>query len=362
MSHRATHSVHLQREDGSVSLFPVSPNIVSLRAVSAAKKEVTPVRLVSHRGRIASAAFSLFLMAFTLGGSPVFVGATLSYFRDDEVSRNNIFAAASLAFRLNPGEVTEEISLGESVYLAPKFTPDDETLPIMYRVSAEIVGEATPLCSQLVATGTTSPFFYTGQLTSLVTEPASTTGHGLLEISLASADGIAAGAMCTVDIVYRGWHKDSPENSGYTDEERDRFAFVFVAADVEPLVEELVVDEPEVEAVPENTEPEAPSAEPEPLPIPNPEPSPEPAPEPEVQNFSPSGGGNSEPSEPTNEPTPQDGAPPGGDSSSDAESTEPPPAEIQTETPPTTATVPDTPSAETPPADVPVPETPPAIE
>ena len=244
-------------------------------------------------------------------------------------------------------EVTEEISLGESVFLEPKFTPDDETLPIMYRVSAEIVGEPTPLCSQLVATGTTSPFFYTGQLTELVTEPASTTGHGLLEVSLASADGVAPGATCTVDIVYRGWHKDSPENSGYTDEERDRFAFVIVAAE-EEVAEDVVVDEPAPEPEPNNVEPEAPPVEPEPEPIPEPEPTPEPLPEPEpeVQNFSPSGGGgDTEPTEPLNEPVPQNGAPEGGDSSPDAEAPEPP-----AEAPPA-----ETPAVEEPPVEVPPP-------
>lgn len=361
MNSKATHTVHIKNEDGSVALFPVSPNVVSLRTVPAAKKEVTPVRLVSRRARMGTAVFSLFLMTFTLGGSPLFVGATLSYFRDDEVSRNNIFAAASLAFNLNPGEVTEEISLDESVFLAPKFTPDDATLPIMYRVSAEIVGEPTPLCSQLMANGTTSPFFYTGQLTSLITEPATTTGHGLLEVSLASADGIAAGAQCTVDIVYRGWHQDSLENSGYTDEERDRFTFVYVAPEAEVAPD--IVPEPTVteESVSESEE-MPPPAEENPAPVPEPTPAPEPTQEPEqtpvpiVENFSPSGGNSTEPSEPVNDPIPEDGAPEGDDTSSDTENPAPPP-----ETAPENSPA-ETPPAEAPPVDVPTPEASPATE
>lgn len=281
--------VHVVREDGTIAFVPVSRHVLSFKK----RARAAAVNSVSHtRGQFLSTVFALVLVAITFGGSPFVLGSTISFFRDDEVSRNNMFTAASLGFNLNPGDVSVAITEGETVLVSPKFTPDSGTLPITYRISAEVVGEHTPLCSQLVAVGTTSPLLYTGPLTELVTEPATAIGHGHIGVSLASVDGVAPDSSCTVAIVYRGWNADLPENKGYTDEERDTFTFVYRAEEIieetapETVTEgqsESMPDEAPQEAVPE---PETPPSEEVPV-VP---PSDESAPEPVVENFSPSGG------------------------------------------------------------------------
>ena len=55
-----------------------------------------------------------------------------------------------------------------------------------------------------------------------------------MQISLPDATGLSDGDECTVHFVYRGWSKDAPEGTGYTDEERDSFKFIFKGAAIEP--------------------------------------------------------------------------------------------------------------------------------
>jgi hypothetical protein len=105
----------------------------------------------------------------------------------------------------------------------------------MYRVTAEEPAElagAQPLCSMLMASGTT-PFVYSGPLLGIATDATTTPGRWSLDVSLPEADGIFSDAECTVHFVYRAWHKDSPEGTGYTDEKFDSFTFVFDAPEPE---------------------------------------------------------------------------------------------------------------------------------
>lgn len=320
MNARGIQHVTAKSDDGRIVLFPVSQHVLSFRSqeapgqtrVEAPQEHTTPRSTFWQR--FTSSTFTVFLLAMTFGGSPLALGATISYFRDDEVSRGNMFAAGILGFNLNPGEVTEEIAAGGSVIIQPKFTPDDGAFPIEYRVTSAVVGEHTPLCSLLIANGTTSPLVYSGPIVELVTEPATTTGHGFLEVSLPLADGISDGAVCTVDIIYRGWHVGAEDNTGYTDEESDRFTFVYRAP-----VEEIIEDVPLVEETPLPTE--EPQEETGALEVPPEPPVEQPAPssgdtteateqppvvEPVVENFSPSGGSTNEPS---GEPVPSGDAP-----------------------------------------------------
>lgn len=185
---------------------------------------------------------------------------TISYFRDEEVSRSNLFAAGFLGFRLNPGEVTIPIEEGGSTTISPLFTPLPNTFDITYRVRAEVVGDETPLCGYIMATGTTSPYLYSGPLTYLVTNPATTTGHGNLEITLPQAPYVPDGDRCTIALVYRGWFTDAPENTGYTDEKRDTFTFVY-SAPQQPVTTNVAQSESEgTPPPPEDQNTDTPSA------------------------------------------------------------------------------------------------------
>lgn len=317
--------LRIPRHDGVTIRFPVSEYVLKLE--NGAKQNT---RRVVHTFSKQSASFALMLVlcASSIGityGNPV---STLSYFRDDETSRMNLFAAGMLGFRLNPGDVTVPISVGDHVYLAPLFSPDSNSFPIQYRVHAETL-EDSPLCTFLEAAGTSSPYFYTGALKDLHTETATSTGHGLLEVTLPSAANIANGTSCTIALVYEGWYEGAQENTGYTDREQDTFTFVLNAP--EPPAPAATVVVPAEENT-EDTPP--PSVTDEPATPPSEDTSPEePTPPEEV------------PAPPTDTETTTDTPP-----SPPAET--PPPVEENSSEPP-----PETPPQEAPPSEPPV-ETP----
>ncbi len=241
--------------DGVQVPFPVSRHIVRIRA-SAAQ---TPTRS-SFFAQSASLALTLALCISSFSMSFGNIDNTLSYFRDEETSRDNAFAAGSLGFRLNPGEVTLPIHAGDRIQISPLFEPDSESLSMKYRVRAEIL-EDSSLCNLLEAHGTSSPYLYSGALRTLVTAPATTTGHGNLEVTLASAANIANGTRCSIALVYKSWHEAAPEGTGYSDEERDIFTFV-LDAPAENTQENTQVDtlltpaaEPQTDATPEESPP-----------------------------------------------------------------------------------------------------------
>ena len=234
--------------DGVHRAFPMSKHVLDAK-----RMHVTDLRRNTHkiegptsirhwRPSLVQQASSLVLMialcASSYGVTYSKLNSTLSYFRDTETSFGNMLGAGSLNFDLNPGEVSMPIEQGQHIILAPLFTPDSHTFPIEYRVHAEMIGEPTPLCSLLQATGTTSPFVYSGLLRDLLTDPATTTGHGHLDVFLPDASVLGDGASCTIALVYQGWHAGALEGTGYTDEERDTFTFVYTAPEPEPAIEE----------------------------------------------------------------------------------------------------------------------------
>ncbi len=216
--------VRIPTVDGGTVQFPVSRHVLSLPGL----KKIRQWRpsLVQQASALV---LVLSLFASSYGITYGKLQSTLAYFRDDETSRANVFAAISLDFLMNPGEVSTPIEAGGEIFLRPLMKTESGSSPIMYRAFIEEVGTPAPLCGLLLAVATTSPFVYSGALTSLSTEATTTTGHWGLSISLPDATGLSDGEKCTVHLVYRGWNKDAPENTGYTDEERDSFTFIFKA-------------------------------------------------------------------------------------------------------------------------------------
>lgn len=219
--------VRIPKIDGVAVRIPVSDFVLNLKK----NPQVLGARIknTSFAQRSSAFVFTIVLCAASFGVTHANPIDTLSYFRDKEVSRANLFAAGFLGFRLNPGDVTIPITEGGEANLSPLFAPLPDTFAIKYRVRAEIVGDETPLCALLQASGTSTPYLYSGALKDLVTEPATTTGHGNLSVTLPSATDVPDGTQCTIALVYRGWFVDAPENTGYTDQKKDTFTFVYSA-------------------------------------------------------------------------------------------------------------------------------------
>ncbi len=313
--------------DGVTTAFPISKHVLDTSGAKPGADSGTGFIAGKVRRFIPTVArpattLAILLCVWTMSiGSSYAGSSTMAYFRDAESSSANAFAAGSLSFDLNPGEVVVPIEAGDTVTLNPRFMPHDG-FPIAYRVQAHLAGDPSTFCSRLHASGTTTPFEYAGQLTSLVTAPSSAEGHGHLEVTLTDATDLISGMQCTVDLVYTGWHADMPEGAGYTDEKFDRFVFEFVSEEaemqmaapatdevpeevvddgapedvVEEIAEEPVEEPTPIEEVVEETAPEevpqelveTPETneevvEEEPIvePMPEPEPTPEPTPEPE---------------------------------------------------------------------------------
>lgn len=223
--------------DGMWVKFPISNHILDAK-----KARVAFARARTWRPSLmqqgASFALMLALWASSYGITYGTINPTLSYFRDSELSRNNIFKAGLLDFRVNPGHEALTIEEGGSVFLLPLMEPFVSSFPIMYRVHVEETADPSPLCALLEAHATTSPFLYDGKLALLSTGTTTTSGHWGVDVALPSAPDLVDGATCDVDFVYSGWDKDAPEGTGYTDEERHSFTFIFSKPVPESVAEE----------------------------------------------------------------------------------------------------------------------------
>ena len=208
----------------SVHMLDLSPRVPQVRP--------TPLRRTMF-AQLATLGFVLCLSASSFGLTYGKINGTISYFRDDENSRGNVFSAGLLGFRVNPGHETVTIAEAGSVFLFPLMQPDSGSSPIMYRIRVEETASTSALCSLLTAEGTSSPFIYSGKLRTMSTEATTTFGHWGVQVLLPDATGLSDGDQCEVDFVYTGWNKDAPEGTGYTDEERDSFTFIYSAPSTE---------------------------------------------------------------------------------------------------------------------------------
>jgi hypothetical protein len=150
---------------------------------------------------------------------------TASYFRDDELSQNNLFQAGMLGFSVQSQGVgyTFEPNDPDSAFEVSVIMPGVGSLPAHYRVHSEQTGGSAALCQALHASATTSPLIFDGPLMSLAT--STDVGLSQLSISLPSSSGLTD-SSCNIDLVYDAW-AGSDSGSGYTDERRVPLTFFF---------------------------------------------------------------------------------------------------------------------------------------
>ncbi|MBI5456681.1 lamin tail domain-containing protein [Candidatus Kaiserbacteria bacterium] len=211
--------------EGTIEKFPVSRHVLSLPRLK--KIDLWKPSLVQQ---VSALVLVVSLFASSYGVTYGQLQATLAYFRDDETSSNNILQAGALDFTVSPdGDVSAIVEAGEHLVI-PIMTPEPGTFPTMYRIVTEEFDGPNTMCTLLDADATTTPFTYTGDLLALTVTATTTSGAWPLEISLPSVLGLVEGDECVVDLVYRGWHKDVPENTGYTDEEKVRITLTYTAS------------------------------------------------------------------------------------------------------------------------------------
>src|SRR3989344_970785 len=172
--------------------------------------------------------FTVVVALFSFGN----IGYTFSYLSDTETSSGNSFLAGLLDFLVNlgnDGTLNVTMTATSTATIVPLVTPEAGSLPTLYKVTAEQTGGSSVFCNALNASATTSPFIYNGPLLSLLTVATTTSGTWNLGVTLATTTGLTHGDICTIDLVYRGWHPDAPEYTGFTDEERVHIIFTYQA-------------------------------------------------------------------------------------------------------------------------------------
>jgi hypothetical protein len=164
-------------------------------------------------------------IAVVLIASFASIGTTASYFSNIQLSAANFFVADPLYFSV-AGD-TQTLTVGQSEQLfVPTMTLGDDSEPVQYRVNVQMMSGDATLCDALTVY-TTAPLIYSGPFLSMATATTSQTGPWALTFEASAQEGIAAGASCQVDLIYKGWGVGSAEGVGYSDTHRVSLTFVY---------------------------------------------------------------------------------------------------------------------------------------
>jgi len=184
----------------------------------------------------------LLALGLNITGFGFLAETAMAYYGDHEVSNGNSFTAAALDFGITNNEREGYIGLeadGDIDDFNSVVQPKAGSLDIQYKVEAELAASSNAeFCDSLdfkvIHTGTdfsdgknSDPNFgFNTDHSILDVNRATTTDMGTYEfkdIDLSNeASQFPHGAECNVDLVFTGWRDgvDTPEESGYTDEER----------------------------------------------------------------------------------------------------------------------------------------------
>lgn len=175
----------------------------------------TPVEKRGYRSPIVAIALLAVIAVPTL----LSIGGTNSYFRDNEQSTGNTFAAGPLDFTVTSGRDSATLFLaqpGETFVLTP--TSVAGSLPMQYRVSGTASGNAA-FCAAISAIGS-DPFTYSGSVVSFTTIDTNSFAPWSLALSLQSpAPGVVDGQKCVLDLKYEAYQEGGTAGAGYHDTE-----------------------------------------------------------------------------------------------------------------------------------------------
>ncbi len=163
----------------------------------------------------------IFLLVISNQG---FLGDSLAYPTDIEVSADNYLKAQSLDFTVNPG-------ISSFTILDGLFTSGD-TLDIAvngesnlaYDVSVDYVSGNISLCDDL-SVETEAPLVFSGSLTSLSGAEILFNNPWHLDFSLANSDEYTNGDICTIEILFSGYLASTKGDYGYDDIEKVQLTF-----------------------------------------------------------------------------------------------------------------------------------------
>lgn len=170
------------------------------------------------------------IMAIFLVTSILNVGKTGAYYSDTEAAQGNSFAAAFLDLDLHYGEFQSIIGpevLGEKSH-ASVAIPVNGSLGMRYAASASTTQNSSGLCDKIMVEAKLNGLSkYLGPLPGF--QAATTTEFGSWEFrfDLPPDKAVGHGEVCGAETVFKSWReeKETPEESGYFDEEKISFFF-----------------------------------------------------------------------------------------------------------------------------------------
>lgn len=200
-----------------------------------------------------------------------FIGSTVSYFNDVEVSEDNSMVAQILDFEVSVSSAAygfeENVLDTENGALVSLIAPVEGSTDALYRIHAEQISGTVLFCDAILA-DIDAPFIYGGALLSLNQESVVFGGEWSFVITLDSdVVGLTPGEECVIDLVYTAWDADVDEGTGYSDVERVQLTFTAPGAQLQMMqslsVPEEIPEELEqnVEEIPETEEIEEPVEE-----------------------------------------------------------------------------------------------------
>jgi|GEM_PF-2536953 len=180
-------------------------------------------------GQVFSVIVVMILMAFSFGVTNGVGGMTLSYFRDVDFSKSNVFQAGFLGFRVQAegdGYTFDGPEDEDGGFHTSFVIPESGSLPMQYEISVEKTGGSDVFCNALHASATSTSFMYDGPLLALATTTFSN-GPFDFNVTISDTDALSDGDTCLIDVVYTGWSSDTPVPFGYTDTKRTPLTFTY---------------------------------------------------------------------------------------------------------------------------------------
>ena len=177
--------------------------------------------------RIAVACAAAVLFIVSLGLARGAVGATVSYFRDDEISTGNLFKAGTLGFNLvgaGNGYTFDGPHDPDGAFESTRPVPNAGSFPMQYVITIDQTGGSGSFCSLLRMISTTSPFIFDGPLMAFST---TTTSIEPLQFEITLPDGTPLNDQdtCLTDVHYRSTSIGA--TSGYSDSQHHAVTFLY---------------------------------------------------------------------------------------------------------------------------------------
>lgn len=197
-----------------VGLTPWPKNEMSY-AVFLEKKSVSsaPQHHTKKTHAFSLSIFSAVLFPVIILGALSSVGSTVSYFSDVESSTGNYLKADPLGFSVTLPSSSVDMS-SRAQFVVPVFTPNEDSEPIQYSISAYMTGGDTTLCG-LLHIEATSTFSYSGALLLLATPMLTTTGEIPFYFSIPDDYSANENSSCFVDLIFAGRNQGAEAGAGY---------------------------------------------------------------------------------------------------------------------------------------------------